>query len=207
MKGFYQILYLFTPPFATSVDIFIFYDLKKKTSFEILNYVQNEIQTIYIEASEPKWANPITNIIGVNSLRLGGLHMKIVTMNTKILKRIISNTLPKGVCYFLLKVCHWWHTIFIIHHSKEKLSNIDNTWYKVDHFWQTFSTHIASSKQHTHFKIVAFLFCCTFINSWTNSTFIFFFGILYIYIQMQAYEEEWVNSETIETIECSIECW
>ena len=31
----------------------------------------------YIEGSEPKWVNPILNIIGVSSLRLGGLHMTI----------------------------------------------------------------------------------------------------------------------------------
>ena len=28
-----------------------------------------------MEASEPKWVNPILDIIGVNSLRLGGLHI------------------------------------------------------------------------------------------------------------------------------------
>ena len=30
---------------------------------------------IYMEASESKWVNPILDIIGVNSLRLGGLHI------------------------------------------------------------------------------------------------------------------------------------
>ena len=29
----------------------------------------------YLEASKPKWVNPILNIIGVNPLRLGGLHL------------------------------------------------------------------------------------------------------------------------------------
>ena len=29
----------------------------------------------YLEVSEPRWVNPILNIIGVNSLRLGGLHI------------------------------------------------------------------------------------------------------------------------------------
>ena len=27
------------------------------------------------EDSEPKWVNPVLNIIGVSSLRLGGLHI------------------------------------------------------------------------------------------------------------------------------------
>ena len=30
-----------------------------------------------MEASEPKWVNPIFNIIGVNSLRLGGLQIHL----------------------------------------------------------------------------------------------------------------------------------
>ena len=29
----------------------------------------------YIEASKEEWANPILSIIGLNSLRLGGLHI------------------------------------------------------------------------------------------------------------------------------------
>ena len=29
----------------------------------------------YMEASEPKWVNSLLNIIRVNSLRLGGLHI------------------------------------------------------------------------------------------------------------------------------------
>ena len=31
-----------------------------------------------MEASEPKWVNPILNIIEVNSLRFGGLHIFLV---------------------------------------------------------------------------------------------------------------------------------
>ena len=30
-----------------------------------------------LEASEPKWVNPVLNNVGVNSLRLGGLHLKL----------------------------------------------------------------------------------------------------------------------------------
>ena len=32
-----------------------------------------------MEASEPKWVNPVLNIIGVNSLRLGGLQLSSIT--------------------------------------------------------------------------------------------------------------------------------
>ena len=32
---------------------------------------------IYMEASEPKSVNPVLNTIGVNSLRLGGLHISL----------------------------------------------------------------------------------------------------------------------------------
>ena len=30
-----------------------------------------------MEASEPKWVNPVLNIIGVNSIRLGGLQISV----------------------------------------------------------------------------------------------------------------------------------
>ena len=33
------------------------------------------IDTFHLEASEPKWVNLVLNIIGVNSLRLEGLHL------------------------------------------------------------------------------------------------------------------------------------
>ena len=41
-----------------------------------------------MEASEPKWVNPIFNIIVVNSLRLGSLHISIliITEELKIVK-------------------------------------------------------------------------------------------------------------------------
>ena len=34
--------------------------------------------TMYIEASEPKWGSPMLNIIGINSLWLGGHHITIL---------------------------------------------------------------------------------------------------------------------------------
>ena len=47
---------------------------------------------MYFEASKPKWVNAKLNIIGVNSLRLGGLHiytqkigkLKLLKLNDKI---------------------------------------------------------------------------------------------------------------------------
>ena len=51
----------------------------KKDHFKISYINGNFIKQIklhdYMEASEPKLVNPVLNIIGVNSLRLGGLHM------------------------------------------------------------------------------------------------------------------------------------
>ena len=40
-----------------------------------------------MEASEPKWYNPVLNVIMVNSLRLGGLHL-YVSMNFLKLKKL-----------------------------------------------------------------------------------------------------------------------
>ena len=40
-----------------------------------------------MEASEPKWVKPVLNIIGVNSLRLGGLHITLTMNFTWNLKR------------------------------------------------------------------------------------------------------------------------
>ena len=40
----------------------------------------------YLEASESKWVNPVLSSIGVNSLRLGGLHLSIVVFCLKIEK-------------------------------------------------------------------------------------------------------------------------
>ena len=34
----------------------------------------NQLLQLYLEASEPKWVNPVLNLFGVNSLMLGGLH-------------------------------------------------------------------------------------------------------------------------------------
>ena len=45
-------------------------------SLRIFNsYLIYDFSLVYMEASEPKWVNPLSNIIGVNSLRLGGLHI------------------------------------------------------------------------------------------------------------------------------------
>ena len=47
------------------LDVFILISLKFK-EFDDL------IEGLY----EPKWVNPVLNLIGVNSLRLGGFHLK-----------------------------------------------------------------------------------------------------------------------------------
>ena len=40
-----------------------------------------------MEASEPKWINSILNIIGVNSLKLGGHHLSIVVLVINLPKK------------------------------------------------------------------------------------------------------------------------
>ena len=57
-----------------------FVRINKITLFNIYKtyFFIDEIYTLYIiymEASEPEWVNPISNIIGVNSLRLGSLQL------------------------------------------------------------------------------------------------------------------------------------
>ena len=69
--------------------------LKIKVEYILQLFIYHEVSTFYnkslfifrtnlytlllmklqMEASEPKWLNPILNIISVNSLRLGGIHI------------------------------------------------------------------------------------------------------------------------------------
>ena len=46
-----------------------------KIYYLLISFVKNTID--YMEESEPKWVNPVLNIIGVNSLRLGGFQLSI----------------------------------------------------------------------------------------------------------------------------------
>ena len=43
----------------------------------------------YMEAFEPKWVNPVLNIIGVNSFRLGGLHISWEKCNIQLKVNIL----------------------------------------------------------------------------------------------------------------------
>ena len=63
--------------------------IKVLTSYRTYGYITKHTITyhltcmaryylFYMEASEPKWVNPVLNIIGVNSLRLGGLHITVL---------------------------------------------------------------------------------------------------------------------------------
>ena len=38
---------------------------------------------VELEATEPKWVNPVLNIIGVNSLRLGGFQLCLSITNSR----------------------------------------------------------------------------------------------------------------------------
>ena len=42
---------------------------------KILNIIKNTTGYTHLEVSEPKWVNPVLNIIEINSLRLGGIHL------------------------------------------------------------------------------------------------------------------------------------
>ena len=53
------------------IKIFMNFSLQDLYSFSIHSHHLYG----YMEASEPKWVNPIMNIIGVNQLRLGGLQI------------------------------------------------------------------------------------------------------------------------------------
>ena len=66
----------------------------------------------YLEASKPKWVNPILNIIGINSLRLGGLHFRNTTIiysvhfqEMKLLLHFINKILTK-ICSFSFFTAH-----------------------------------------------------------------------------------------------------
>ena len=48
-----------------------------------------------MEASKPKWVNPILNIIGVNSLRLGGLHIIFPLNSITSPKELKNNSFPQ----------------------------------------------------------------------------------------------------------------
>ena len=52
-----------------------------------MGVIENKIKTciLHMEASEPKCVNSILNIIDVNSLRLGGLHIQFI-FSTEIVK-------------------------------------------------------------------------------------------------------------------------
>ena len=60
---------------------------------KVNNSVQNTlIMIVYVEASEPKWVNHIFNIIGINSLRIGGLQSGFVTMSELLRNRCFKIT-------------------------------------------------------------------------------------------------------------------
>ena len=76
-------------------NFFIFFHPKYKRTealeFEISQwFISNFIflmSKLDLEASEPKWVNHVFNIIGVNSFRLGGLHLYISLNCLNFLKK------------------------------------------------------------------------------------------------------------------------
>ena len=63
------------------------------SSHHIIVVHKSEIILSQMEASEPKWVNPVLNIVGVNSFRLGGLQMfsRFLYGNHFILWHVISS--------------------------------------------------------------------------------------------------------------------
>ena len=64
------------------------------------------------EASDPMWVNPILNIIGVNSLRLGGLHIvSVKLLNLKLHFKKHANPVKSKFKYRIMsiscKIEHW----------------------------------------------------------------------------------------------------
>ena len=54
----------------------------KKTENSTIQFILNlNLVNVYLKASEPKCINSILNIIGVNSFRLGGLHIMFLYIN------------------------------------------------------------------------------------------------------------------------------
>ena len=72
----------YTIVITTSLQFLYKFNLDKWTRYVIMNIPSDgphsDIYTwSYMEAFESKWVNSILNIIGVNLLRLGGLHIKV----------------------------------------------------------------------------------------------------------------------------------
>ena len=80
-----------------------------------------KIVIVHMEASGPKWVNTILNIIGVNTLRLGGLHIQNVkfsffeilysSIKCKFLELSVNSKLKTGLhtslIQFLIIIFHF----------------------------------------------------------------------------------------------------
>ena len=71
---------------------------------------------VYVKTSEPKWVNPVSDSIGVNSLRLGGLYVfNITPFKVSITKRL------KMFLLWLIELANiidssWWAHLFNYDH-------------------------------------------------------------------------------------------
>ena len=82
-----------------------------------------------MEASEPNYVNPISNIIGVNSLWLGGLHITMHKFNDFF-------------CLFLLKIkkiFYFWQILISILYQITNVSIKENEKIKSKIFLKTFN--------------------------------------------------------------------
>ena len=72
---------------AIRIKLLLMYSYMKNTSCTwiilfIIFLFNIEMKVYYMEASETKWVNLVLHIIGVNSLRLGGLYITITIVST-----------------------------------------------------------------------------------------------------------------------------
>ena len=69
---------------------------------ELMIFIEHEdanCMSIELGASEPKWVNPVFNIIEVNSLKLGGLQLFFEnSKNINLIKKILNINKTSNFC-------------------------------------------------------------------------------------------------------------
>ena len=88
--------YIFVRIYITIYDyhvyIFSIYQFFRNT---VLSKVVVSSFRSHLEASEPKWFNPVLNIIRVNSLRLGGLQLRWISETVTVTQQVFVYIITK----------------------------------------------------------------------------------------------------------------
>ena len=82
-----------------------YYDLYRELFFYYIRITI--VNLIYLKASKPKWVNTILNIIGVNSLRLWGLHLILSAILT--LEKLMRNFENMTISSVILTAPFLWY--------------------------------------------------------------------------------------------------